>query len=521
MERELVCQKEGHNMPLDMICLNDKCPNQGVICHQCFITIPHNHMSSDFLQFNKFITESHKAFEEYSNEISSHTDAPLESAREEYGMGRRMIESCKDKVHNVLTSFFQEIETSLNNHFKSFENNIEGPKLKVMGEMDKYKGVLKSLQTGDVQDQSQISKEVLELWRAFQPNETNQFALKADFLPRANESAQKEESLRLFKEDNKRIRSCLEKVEDWLKAKPSLEDLKSKKGFKQQLPPSSMVTRGKSSVGKVTVGKIPNAFPPSNMSKKHEPSFEANEDMMRLSGSLPSKKLKVESKDYGRPIVKQTPLKNSLGKVSCMRSHEDLKLDGLIMNEKLASSVIIGKPGTLRKPFQTVLVRFILDITHQDKLVPGEVITLTLSADRELTLIGFGQYLIARASNSALMEYALLNGDSIDEDGVDMSGKSNVLTRGNVKLSKAEKDPRIMQVIFESPIKINKGRFYTIKLTNKSKDQEICLWRGTNGSDKKMPFSFTATQAPDSNKQQQRLKNNVKKGQIPELYYTT
>jgi len=482
-------------------------------------------MSSDFLQFNKFITESHKAFEEYSNEISSYTDVPLETAREEYGMGRRMIESCKDKVHNVLSSFFQEIETSLNSHFKSFENNIEGPKQKAMGEMDHYKSVLKSLQTGDIQDQNQVSKDVLELWRAFQPNETNPFALKADLLPnKPSEVAQKEESLRLFKEDNKRIRSCLEKVEDWLKAKPSLEDLKSKKGSKQQLPPSSMVTRGKSSVGKVTVGKIPNAFPPSNMSKKHEPSFEANEDMMRLSGSLPSKKLKVSSeiKDYGRPTVKQTPLKNSVGKISHMRSHEDLKLDGLILNEKMASSVIIGKPGTVRKSFLTVCSRFILDINHQEKFVPGEVLALTFSADRELTLLGFGQYLIARGSNSGSMEYCLLSGDSIDEEGVDMSGKSNVLSKGNVKLLKAEKDPRITQVMFESQVKLNKGRFYTIKLTNKSKDPEICLWRGTNGNDKKIPFSFSVTQAPDSSKQQQpRLKNNIKKGQIPELYYTS
>lgn len=471
------------------------------------------------MQFNKFITESHKAFEEYSNEISSHTDAPLESAREEYGLGRKMIESCKDKVHGVLTQFFQDIEGSLNVHFKTFENNVEGPKLRTINEMDKYKGVLKSLKTGDVQDQSQISKEVLELWRAFQPNESNQFALKAEFMSKGSEAAQKEESLRNFREDNNRIRSCLEKVEEWLKNKPTLEECKSKKGYqshlhRSQLPPSSMVTRGKSSVGKVTVSKIPNAYAPSSVSKKHEPSSEA-EDIMKLSGSLPSKKLKVSSeiKEYGRPSVKQTPLKG--GKSSCTRAHEDPKFDGL-MNEKLASSVIVGKPAASRKAFSSTLARFILDITTQDKFPPGDVIALTFFTDRELTLLGFGQYLIARHAVSGFIEYTVLQGDSIDEDGVNIQGLSTVQASGTIRLTKAEKDPRITQVSFDVPIKIVKGRFYTIKLTNKSQDQELVLWRGTNGNEKKGPFTFCTTKLGDG----KRAKNIIKKGQISEFYYT-
>lgn len=521
MERELICQKEGHKMPLDMICLNEKCPNQGVICHHCFITTPHNHMSSDFLQFNKFITESHKAFEEYSNEISSHTNAPLETAREEYGLGRRMIESCKERIHGVLSQYFQDIENNLNMHYKSFENNVEGPKLRTISEMDKYKGVLRSLQNGEIQDQNQISKEVLELWRAFQPNESNQFALKAEFMSKGNEAMQKEESLRLFREANKNARSCLDKVDEWLKIKPTLEECKTKKGYqshlqRSQLPPSNMVTRGKSSVGKTTVSKIPNAFAPSNTSKKHEPSAEA-EDIMRLSGSFSTKKLKVEGKDYGRPVVKQTPLK--AGKSSCTRPHEDIKFDGFkdLVNEKLASSVIVGKPAAARKPFQSATVRFILDIGGQEKFLPGDVTALTFSTDRELNLIGFGQYMIARGATSGTFEYVLLQGDSVDEDGKNIQGKSNVQTRGTIRLTRAEKDPRSTQVFFDGPVKIAKGRFYTIKLTNKCRDQEICLWRGTSGNEKKGPFSFFNSKSSEN----QHVKNNVKKGQFPELYFTT
>lgn len=478
-------------------------------------------MTSEFLHFNKFITESHKAFEEYSNEISSHTDAPLETAREEYGLGRKMIESCKERVHGVLSQYFQEIENNLNMHYKTFEENVEGPKARTINEMDRYKGVLNSLKKGEIQDQSQMNKEILELWRAFQPNESNQFALKAELMSKGNEAIQREESLRLFRDANKNARSCLEKVDEWLKNKPSFEECKTKKGYqshmqRSQLPPSSMVTRGKASVGKTTVGKIPNAFPPSNTSKKHEPSAEA-EDIMRLSGSFSTKKLKVEGKDYGRPMVKQTPVK--AGKTSCTRPHEDIKFDGFkdLMTDKLASSVIVGKPAASRKPFQSAHIRFLLDITAQDKFAPGDVAALTFSTDRELTLIGFGQYLIARSAVSGTFEYVVLQGDSVDEDGLNIQKKSNIQASGMIRLTKAEKDPRITQVLFETPVKIAKGRFYTIKLTNKCKDQEICLWRGTNGSDKKAPFSFY----PSKSVENKRVKNNVKKGQIPELYYTT
>jgi len=505
MEKDLICQKSGHNMPLDMICINQECSLNGIFCHKCFIENHHNHMSSDVMSFHKFIEQTQKTLDESYNQISLTTDTPLDHIREEYGTGRKMIDNCKKKVHTILTQYFEDIENTLHSSFKHVENDIEGPKNEISTDLEKYQGVLKALQNGNNSNQDQLSKDALSFLNIFQPSENNTtFALKLDILNQPNDSIPKEERLRIFKEDNKKVQTCIEKINDWLEKKPSFDQLETRKvQFQENITP---IRRGKITVGKMTIGKMSQMVPSSNLGKR--PDIMSEIDNLKISGSQPFKKQKIaatEIQQNGKPSVKPTPIRSSgYGKGSVGRTFEDSQK--LEIGEKMSQSVNLSKATTKK---YTHLSRFILDTVHQDKILTGENFSLTFSTDREIFLIGFAQYMMSKAPQSAaVLEYVLISGDNADDES-----PSKILVSGKIKLN-SNVNLKQVPALFDKQVKIQKNRFYTIKVTNKGDDLQ--LYRGTNGTEKKIPFSFYNSKSNEGRK----MKNNVKKGQIPELYFT-
>ena len=495
-------------MPLDMICINQECNLNGIFCHKCFMENHHNHMSSDVMSFHKFIEKTQKTLDESYNQISLTNDTPLDQIREEYGTGRKILDNCKQKVHIVLTQYFEDIENTLHSSFKNIENDIEGPRTKISTDIEKYQATLKTLQSGgNNMDQTELNKGILSFLNVLQPSEdNNEFVLKAELLKQTTNGGSKEEKLKIFKEDNKKVQSCVEKIQDWLNKRPSFDETDTKR---VQFPESTFkpsLGRGKITVGKMTIGKMSQFLPTSNLGKR--PDIMSEIDNLKIAGSQPFKKQKValtEIQENVKPSVKPTPIRNlGYGKGSVGRTFEESKKAEAL--ERLSQSVNLGRSATKK---HSNLTRFTLDGTYFDKILNKEVFALTFSTDREIFLIGFAQYMVSRTpADTPFLEYVLIQGDNIDDES-----SAKVLMSGTIKLNVAAKDFKMVPVLFDKQIKIQKSRFYTIKVTNKGPDLQ--LYRGTNGFDKKIPFSFYNAKSNEGKK----VKNNVKKGQIPELYF--
>ena len=140
---------------------------------------------------------------------------------------------------------------------------------------------------------------------------------------------------------------------------------------------------------------------------------------------------------------------------------------------------------------------------------------ITFTCRRDLDILGFTHFQVAESQPNfvAYMEYALIDGDGIDDDD-ERDLRVAAMRTGDFQI-KRDPEHRLRRVFFEKTTKLLRGKQYTIRVTSKSKAKFSC-WEGKEGRDASGPFIFKKTRDP----QFYRLVTSVVTGQIPELLYT-
>ena len=136
---------------------------------------------------------------------------------------------------------------------------------------------------------------------------------------------------------------------------------------------------------------------------------------------------------------------------------------------------------------------------------------ITFTCSKDLSIHGFGQYKVAESQPNfvAHMQYALIEGNGIDEDG-----NVSVIRTGDFQL-KNDTERRLKRVFLERPARLSCGKFYTVRVTSKSKTKFSC-WKGKGCKESCGPFRFRESKQSEF----YRLITNVLAGQIPELIYS-
>ena len=192
MERTLICCKENQDMPLDMICIDGECPLKGLLCHKCFIANPHSHMSSDIMQVSKFITNCEAAFNAAGDNITLNPENNKATAiKDDCKDTRKLVEDCKTKVQSIVKRLFDELDKRLANQYGDLVDEIEGPKHNLVNEIDTFRTCMNELQSGLLDDVTEVNTNVLRAWKLLQKNEKNQFSLiSEDLMTKAGDNSE-------------------------------------------------------------------------------------------------------------------------------------------------------------------------------------------------------------------------------------------------------------------------------------------------------------------------------------------
>ena len=226
--------------------------------------------------------------------------------------------------------------------------------------------------------------------------------------------------------------------------------------------------------------------------------------------------LKSAPSDSNNPIDGQSQISGSLK--NNKKPNFSPALHGLTKSVSCSGSANydsnIQLPAT-KAPFLSISRLFTDEINHENYKYL-DIHSVSFKCDRELLIIGFSQYLMIKSSVQVTLQYVLIEGDSLDSDEY-FEKKLNILSQGDTLISRNKISARqkSMPILFESPIKIEKNQFYTLKVMNTTKNVEFLTYKGVNGFEKNYPFSFYVTRSPDY----MNIKTCVKSGQIPELLY--
>jgi len=575
MQKHVLCQKSGHDMPLDMICLNKTCANKGLLCHKCFMQTTHQHMSSDILNLPTFIAKCQENLDNKAgkSEPLNHKKG-AESAREEYETSKKLISEYRAKAEAMLGQLFTEIEQDFSKKFETLLDEMEGPKNKAIHKIEKFRTYLKEMQSGLIDDHKEINTEMSNIWKVLeidklrtkedksQPANGDKevyFTVRKEFIKNA-QANNKPELVENFKMETDKVKKSIDDIEEWMKIRPlygnpSVQKAKAKTETKDKTIHKNKENMHKSSVAAMNVSgvKRPNpspvpkeklkgstptkilktvqanvlAVPESNLekSKFQTPGrFDMNKDaiFMPLNPKLLSSQAKFEQPTTnmslsGKKITKnpeENPMMNSSG-----RKLEDS--NGMSSSKKLERSAA----GSLSsKKLERIIEekdmlycrRLKLDDKAYQTVKYLDTHSITLKSSEDLILLGFKHFNAFQATFVAVFDYTFLEGEAADQTD-DMSLPPRVLASGSFRLTRDEPKSTTVNVLFKTPVRIEKQKGYTIRVVSKSKVGIFTSYKGMNGLRIAPPFMFMKSRYSDS----AQVTTDVNKGQIPEIIYTT
>lgn len=525
MQKEIRCNKPGHDMVLDALCLNAECASKGLFCHKCFIENPHNHLGTDIMDFKLFSSESQTAFENIEINLLSEKDSDLELAREKYSASKKILSACRAKTLDIVNEPFQRLEDDMNEDFGYITKNFEDTKAKALREMEDCTQLLSAVKGNSTDDHQAISEKLLNLAGIFKITETNNFTLKQSAGLEPKEGSEKSKKLKKFKEKDRNMKEYVRDVYKWLKELPIEEELPELKK-EIQIDTRNAIEQLSSELA---------VKPTEDVLGKRQILSTVNIDIKEQSCSQPQKKLKVnlederegeserekandrvKERDKGREKTKQretlpeytTNSRNS----KSVQANKKLVLDERQKKEIKQMEKYLATDEGVKKPMS--VIRFAIDNDHYERFKSSDIFAVTLSTDWDLTLIGFGQYTIVNPVSTINFDYAVIHGESTDSSRM-INMSSRVLCTGSFKITRDENLNKIKRVLFENPVNLQKSRFYTLQIKVRPVNDEFLCYKGINGIDKVTPFCFYMTQRDNMKK----AKNNVTKGQIPELLY--
>ena len=371
---------------------------------------------------------------------------------------------------------------------------------------------MNELQSGLLDDVTEINTNVLRAWKLLQKNEKNQFSLISEDLM-TKVGANSEEKFQLFTQNAEKINYTVEKMQEWVKSRPRKIKPESEREPK---PPSNPKPKPKLRE-EAAVKEKPSMLKernkenvPVNPGKKRADYVDSDE-LMR--GNSPQKKLK--SNVVSRVNNESTRTSKGVTPVGSVVKREALGTyemnNGAGLKKKTEEVKVVDQPKELK--FE-VVSRFKLDGKNYECFRYLDVHAITFKANREVMLVGFGHYTIFNPQVIGVFEYTLMEGDSVDQAD-EMNATPKVVFLNTFTLTKDSNSSKIMPVTFDKPIKILKNKFFTLKVLNKTKNVVFHCFKGINGIEKCFPFTFQPSRFNDAND----IHTGTRRGQIPEFIY--
>jgi len=511
-------------------------------------------MSSEIMNLNTFISKCQDNLDKKTNksEPLNNKKGAAESAKEEYETSKKLISEYRAKSEAVLTQLFTEIEQDFSKKFETLLDEMEGPKNKAIHKIEKFRTYLKEMQGGLIDDQKEINAEMSNIWKVLeidklrtkedksQPMNGDKevyFTVRKEFVKSA-QANNKPELVENFKKESEKIKNTIEDIEEWIKIKPVLGNPSVQKANKVKAETKDRILQK----NKENMTKSSTAM---NVSGVKRPNPSAAVPKEKLKGSTPTKILKTVQAN-----VLAVPENNMDKSKFQTPGRFDMNKEAMFMplNPKLANSQALSGKKITRNPEENLMnssqkldsskkigslsSKKLEKITEEKEILYCKRLKLddkvyqtvkyldtnaiTFLCSEDLIILGFKFYNAFQSTFVACFDYTFLEGEATDQTD-DMSLPPLVLASGSFKSSRDEPKSTTVNVLFQTPVKIEKQKGYTIRVVNKSRMGLFTCYKGINGLRIAPPFVFMKSRFSDK----EQVTTEWNKGQIPEIIYTT
>lgn len=507
MEKDLICLRENHSLPLDMVCIDKTCAHKGLLCHKCFMTFPHHHLGSDIVSIQKFIDNCDKALDKAFESVASAGESQITAIREEYTTCNKYIEKCENYTLNLIKELFQKLKNTHEENYKETLGEYEGPKNNATRQIDKSRAVLRELKNGLVADSQEVILEINNLTKFVERNPDGQLVLNSILTARTDPKP-KEKKLLMFKNEGKKLKQFLDKLNNWVEQIPVYD------------PDASKVEVSSPKMMRQSIYIETKSILNGNYQETSEKPAKKKEILVKTSSPKKKEELVRRSNEMDK-YNHDTPIKKSKG-LHLERHDTNSSSDSIDINIKPVKSkpsefIPMLKEQPQVKPKTFHVARLFLDDSNFDSFKFLDAHAITFKSDKEIFLRGFGQWKVAKPIGlQAYFDYFIYEGNSVDEDPNGKPLKTVLNGSFKIECKKMNSNSKIEDIQFDNPVRIKQGCFYTLKLENKTKGVTFSCFRGIDGLEKMDPFTFSASKIYSDSVE---VYTNPKKGQIPELFY--